>query len=250
MTTRFRIPRSNVVTAPLPHAARALATTSALTAAAFMLLLAALHMIEPEFDPSWRFISEYQLGAWGWLMSVAFLCLAASATTLLLAVKSQVRTVFGRIGLGILALCAVAFLVAAVFRTDSLLADTPTTTGMIHSTAAAVGGFVPLAAYLIAWSLARNVAWRRDRPTLWWITVPAIVGDLAAWTQNVVMMASGGTFGPATPVGWPNRLLIVAFAGWMLGAALLVRAVGERTSEPRSGEQRAEPERTVAELAE
>jgi len=250
MTTRFRIPRSDIVTPQLPDASKALATTSAATAAAFVLLLAVMHVIEPEFDPSWRFISEYQLGAWGGLMSVAFLCLAASATTLLLAVRSQVRTVAGRIGLGILALCAVAFFVAGVIRTDSLLAETATTTGVIHSTAAAVGGFVPLAAYLIAWSLARNIAWRAYRPTLWWVIAPAILGDLAAWTQNAVMAASGGVFGPGTPVGWPNRVLVVGFAAWMLAVALLVRAVGARALTERSGEQRTQPERSVVELAE
>lgn len=225
MNTRFRIPKSNVATAPLPAASRALAATSAATAGAFVLILVLLHAIEPEFDPSWRFISEYQLGGWGLLMSLAFACLFVSASTLLLAVRSQIRTVGGRIGLGLLALSAVAFLVAALFRTDSLLADSATTTGVIHNTAAAVGGFVPLAAYLIAWSLARNIAWRAYRPTLWWVTVPAIVGDLAAWAQNAVLMVSGGAFGPGTPVGWPNRLLIVGFAVWMLVAALLVRTV-------------------------
>lgn len=32
---------------------------------AFLLLLASLHLIEPEFDPSWRMISEYELGKYG-----------------------------------------------------------------------------------------------------------------------------------------------------------------------------------------
>lgn len=41
-------------------------------AAAFVVLLAALHFLEPEFDPSWRFISEYELGRYGWAMRLAF----------------------------------------------------------------------------------------------------------------------------------------------------------------------------------
>ncbi|GAA4376004.1 hypothetical protein [Agromyces bauzanensis] len=51
---------------------------------------------------------------------------------------------------------------------------------MIQSTAAAVGGVVPLAAYLIAWSLARNIAWRAYRRALWWVTAPAIIGAVAS----------------------------------------------------------------------
>ncbi|GAA4376008.1 DUF998 domain-containing protein [Agromyces bauzanensis] len=109
MSTRFRIPESNVVTGPLTAASKPLAVTSAATVGAFVLIFVMLHAIEPEFDPSWRFISEYQLGGWGWLMSLSFVCLSVSATTLLLAVRSQIRTVGGRIGLGLLALSAVAF---------------------------------------------------------------------------------------------------------------------------------------------
>ena len=38
----------------------------------FLILLAALHFIEPEFDPSKCLISEYELGRYGWMMSLAF----------------------------------------------------------------------------------------------------------------------------------------------------------------------------------
>jgi hypothetical protein len=232
MTRRYRIPRSDVITASIPKASRPLATASAITAAAFVAILVVLHLIEPEFDPSWRFISEYQLGAWGWLMSVAFLCLAASAATLLFAVRTQIRTVGGRTGLGLLGLCALAFVVAAAFRTDPLLAETGSVPGLIHNTAAALGGFVPLAAYLIAWSLARNITWRPYRRTLWWVTLPAIIGNVAAFAQNAIIASAGAEFGPATAIGWPNRVLIVGFAVWMLGAALLVRTVAEVSPEP------------------
>lgn len=34
----------------------------------FILLLGSLHLLEPEFDPTWRFISEYALGRFGWLI--------------------------------------------------------------------------------------------------------------------------------------------------------------------------------------
>ena len=34
--------------------------------AATILLLAALHVLSPEFDPSWRTVSEYAFGHYGW----------------------------------------------------------------------------------------------------------------------------------------------------------------------------------------
>jgi hypothetical protein len=47
-------------------------------AAAFMVLLAILHVLEPEFNPAWRMISEYELGSYGWMMSFAFICFSGS----------------------------------------------------------------------------------------------------------------------------------------------------------------------------
>jgi hypothetical protein len=38
---------------------------------AFLTILSALHGLEPEFNPP-HLISEYQLGRFGWLMSLAF----------------------------------------------------------------------------------------------------------------------------------------------------------------------------------
>jgi hypothetical protein len=38
----------------------------------FAAIVAALHVLEPRFDPMDRFVSEYALSDWGLLMNVAF----------------------------------------------------------------------------------------------------------------------------------------------------------------------------------
>ena len=30
---------------------------------------------------------------------------------------------------------------------------------------------------------------------------------------------NGGKFGPEVPIGWPNRLLVVAYAAWLIALA-------------------------------
>ena len=62
-------------------------------AATFLILLAALHVIKPEYDPSWHFVSEYAIGDYGWVMMVAFFSLALSCVTLIIAIRSQVPTI-------------------------------------------------------------------------------------------------------------------------------------------------------------
>jgi len=43
-----------------------------------LLFLASLHVLSPEFDPSWRIVSEYALGNFGWVLSLMFVSWAVS----------------------------------------------------------------------------------------------------------------------------------------------------------------------------
>ena len=63
----------------------------------FLVLLAMLHVLEPEFN-SGHLISEYQLGDYGFLMSAAFCFLGASALLLALSFGPRLRTREGRVG--------------------------------------------------------------------------------------------------------------------------------------------------------
>ena len=107
---------ARVVTAISPTAAR----LSFAGAATFAILLAALHFIKPELDPSWHFISEYAIGEYGWIMVLAFLSLALAYASLLVAIRSQLRTIAGRIGLALLLLSALGLTIAAIFTTDPI----------------------------------------------------------------------------------------------------------------------------------
>ena len=63
---------------PVPTISRTAARLSFAAAAAFVVLVAALHLIKPELDPSWRMVSEYEIVRYGWMMMLAFLSLAFS----------------------------------------------------------------------------------------------------------------------------------------------------------------------------
>jgi hypothetical protein len=59
-----------------------------------------LHLIKPEFDPSWRLISEYEVGRFGWLMTLAFVCWGGSVLTLQQAIRTSMRTTAEGSGVG------------------------------------------------------------------------------------------------------------------------------------------------------
>ncbi len=105
---------------PVAAISRTAALVSLGAAVAFVVLLAALHVIKPELDPSWHFISEYAIGDYGWVMVLVFLSLALSYVTLFVAIRSQTQTIVGKIGLALLLVSALGLTIAAVFTTDPI----------------------------------------------------------------------------------------------------------------------------------
>ena len=206
------------VTAISPVAGR----LSFAAAATFLILLAALHLVKPELDPSWRMISEYEIGCYGWIMQLAFLALASSCVTLFVAIRSQAQTTGGRIGMAFLLLSAAGMAVAAVFIADPITAsqDELTTHGNLHALGAFLGipGF-PIAATLIGRSLYRNRAWFPARRSLLWAVWLNWFSLLVLVLSLAVMLPQGGGFGPDVLIGWPNRLFVAANSVWLMVVA-------------------------------
>jgi hypothetical protein len=189
-------------------------------AALFLLLLAALHVLKPEVDPSWHMISDYEIGRYGFVMVLAFVSLAVSSASLFIAIRSQVHTVAGYIGLGCLLACAAALLGGGIFTTDPVTAtgDQLTTHGTLHGLSALVGiSSMPFAATLISWSLTLNTAWAAPRGRLFgaaglvWLSLVVFGVSVA-----VLLPQGGGKFGPQVVIGWQNRLMMVTYCVWLV----------------------------------
>jgi len=176
-----------------------------------LVLLAALHVVSPEFDPSWRMVSEYALGDYGWVLGLMFLCMAVSCLALLIAIKSQIRTIGGKIGLGFLLAAAVGLAMAAMFDMKHDL----------HGLAAMIGiPSLPIAAILLSQSLASDQAWSSTRRSLLWTAHLTWVSLLLMVTALAVMLPQNdGRFGPDVLIGWPNRLLLVSYGAWLMVVA-------------------------------
>ena len=223
---------------PVTKVSRTAALLSFAGAATFVVLLAALHFIKPSLDPSWHFISEYAIGEYGWIMVLAFLSLALSFATLFVAIRSQLRTIVGRIGLVLLLVSALGLIIAATFTTDPITVskDAVTTEGILHNLGGTLGIAMPFAAGLIGWKLARNPAWSSAKRPLLWATGLALVAFVVSFVSLGVMVSqSGGKFGPDVLVGWPNRFEILAYSVWLMVVArqaIRVRSPG-RWSLPR-----------------
>ena len=210
-------------TVPSTTISQIAARISFATAVLTLVLLAALHLLSPEFDPSWRMVSEYATGGYGWMLSLMFVSWAVSSWALALTIWSQIKTTAGKVGLGLLIAAGVGEAMASVFDINHSL----------HGLAALIGiGSLPIAAMLISVSLSRTQQWSGARNALlWtanltWISVIVMAATfiilILTFTQAGGEMTSQVTEIPAgvvALVGWANRLLIVVYALWAMTVA-------------------------------
>ena len=176
-------------------------------------LIAILHVIEPQFDPSWRMISEYSLGRRGWVMRLAFVAMAVG-----LAATSVALWPFGgawTVGLAAVALGALA---AAFIDADPIMTPRAEATrvGRAHTVLGGVllAGFPP-AALFAGVGVAHVLGW-----TLTIASVVPLAG--LVWFLIAAAPAHGQGGSPEIRIGWPDRFCLLAYLAWVVLAATAV----------------------------
>jgi Protein of unknown function (DUF998) len=176
---------------------------------ATILLLLSLHLLSPEFSPSWRMISEYAFGRHAWVLSLMFVSWGVSSWALVIAIRSQVQTRAGTLGLWLLTIAGIGEAMASAFDITHPIG---------HGIAGLLGviGF-PIAALLLSVALGRNNTWRTARTALlWianlsWISVVLLIVILAIMTMQMARI-NGGHLPQHAPKSLPPGVL--ALDGW------------------------------------
>jgi hypothetical protein len=166
-------------------------------AIATILLLGSLHVLSPEFAPSWRMVSEYAFGHYAWVLSMMFVLWGVSSWALAVAIWRDVGTKAGKLGLWFLIVAGIGEAMASIFD-------------VTHET----GG------------LGHAEAWHGIKKTLLcianlsWISVVLLAAPLGLMTMQLIQ-ASGGHLPQHAPKslpqgvlaldGWANRLIVVSF---------------------------------------
>jgi hypothetical protein len=199
------------------------ARMSVVFSATFITILILLHFLKPELDPSWRMISEYEIGRYGWMMRLAFFCWGSSVLSLLVALWGSLRTIGGKIGYVWLVLIGIALFGAGIFVTNEITDTTTSTANTLHTLC---GAFVimtfPIASFLVVGSLARNEEWSATRRQQFWVEVLVWLSMFAFFGSIIVSTAinpDAGRVGPEVYLGWPNRLLVVVYNVWLITIA-------------------------------
>jgi hypothetical protein len=205
---------------------RAASMISIVFAAFAVILLAALHVLSPEFDPSWRVVSEYANGSFGWVLSLMFACWAISTWALAFTVKGYLQTRADKIGYWILILAGAGQALASVFDIDQPL----------HGLADLLGGAgFPIAAMAITITLCRAQPWLRSKRTLLWsanLTWISVVATIASVVILYITYTHAGGHVPSdgkslplgtvlpagviAVVGYANRFMVLAACAWTI----------------------------------
>jgi hypothetical membrane protein len=141
-------------------------------AAYYVLVVTALHILEPGFDPRFRFISEYALGRYGWLTTTTFFALALATVVVAAGIREVHPSTWRvRIGFGLLAVASMFICISGVFR-DSIP----------HLLAGAVAfPSLAMAALLLSWTFRRAAGWE----SIHLATLVIALGMLAAFLSMV-----------------------------------------------------------------
>jgi hypothetical membrane protein len=201
----------------------------------YQALLGALIFLRPDLEPSWHSISEWAIGPRGWIMSGAILVSSVSYGSLFVMLKTQLRKPMGRLGVGILLICAIGAAGAGFFTTDSMPFHPPLSTrGTLHilcGTCQLV--LFPFAALFISLALARaNQIWATERKPLLWAAWLPLFGFacFAVYTSLFVVPMGPHAYGPGVNIGWPPRFAFFTYMLWIVIVGSLAIRCGRQPS--------------------
>jgi hypothetical protein len=195
-----------------------MATTALLGVAAFSALLILLHVLKPENDPSWRLISEYQIGRYGWLMQVAFCCWSLGVFGLAAALWHHVSPIADVFFFVI----AASILGAGVFTTGPITTpnELQTRSSKLHTLFGAITIIgMPFIVTAIDWGLDGNPLLASIQAYLVWLTLMVWLGFLTFVSAMVYFGSKKIPLGQAK-IGWPNRFMVFTYIVWIVVIAM------------------------------
>ena len=187
-----------------------------------ILLVVALHKLEPEFDPSWRMLSEYSLGSYGLLMRIAFILGGTGVAASGVALWPPAGVLAA--GLPVVALGPIG---AAFVDTDPIMTPRSeiTSRGKVHAGLGSlfILGF-PIAATIAGIGAAMHSP--AGQILAWAAVIP--------WAGLIWFLGATFRFGqpdavgkPEVLIGWPNRFSMLAYMAWvaLAGGLTLIQAL-------------------------
>jgi hypothetical membrane protein len=198
-----------------------LAAFSAATSIYYLCAGFAVHLLNPAFSPVRNYISDYAVGAYGYVYTSAYWVTVLGCLALTVALFRQFPEASARIGAACIALFGLTYALTALFPTELLSpGEFPhTMAGIIHVTAALLGWFAMIAgAMLVSGAFARAPSHHSGAGML----------RALAWLMLVALVGLFAVMGARQPfAGLAEKIFIVLREAWLIiTAAGVCRAAG------------------------
>ncbi len=186
-----------------------------------LVCLLALHLMSPEFKPSWRMVSEYANGQHKWILTLFFLLWGICSILCAALLWNQVSSIWASIGVVLVFITGIGAIFGGLFDVNHKL----------HGVAFGLGvPFLPIGALLVSYHLVKLSSWNEHQSQLL-ISAHAIWISLVLMAFSMMLLFSGFKkaaipFGPniappeALPPGvigingYMNRILIIVYILW------------------------------------
>lgn len=186
-----------------------------------LICLLALHFVSPEFQPSWRMVSEYALGRHRWILTWFFLLWGFCSILAAIFLWNIVTTKWAMLGTILVFITGIGAIFGGLFDVRHKL----------HGVAFGLGvPFLPIGALLVSYHLIKNEWWSSFQSTVLY-SAHSIWLSLVLMGVSMMLLFSGFKkagvpFGPdieppkLLPAGvigingYLNRLLVICYILW------------------------------------
>jgi hypothetical membrane protein len=183
----------------------------------FVAAVSSLHFLRPDYDSQRRYISEYTVGPYGYLMTSAFFAWGIGSVALALGIRGTLRpSRLSQVGFLLLWIATACIFGAGVFTAD-LTGDPVTIRGTIH-------GLVSIVLFLSIMPsiIVLSIGFRRD-PRWQKFGSPSLGLGIAVLGTFFLFGGPGGIVG----IGTGQRIFVGTLFLWLLIAAFWLRHVNE-----------------------
>lgn len=174
---------------------RWLGTTAACGVLYFFAAVAVLHFLRPDYDPISRVASNYAVGPYGWLMTIAFFAFAWSLFALALGFYlSQVPTRRYLTASVLLGIAGLGLVGSGIFPTDVTTDDSPSTpVGFIHIFSGVISFIcIVAAALLLSRRFKQDKWWQPFYAPAFSLALASLAGFAAFFVIKAMQLPIGG----------------------------------------------------------
>ncbi len=201
-----------------------------------LLCLLLLHFLSPEYQASWRMISEYALGKHKIFLTAFFFLSGVCTMMLPVLLWNETASIWSKIGLVLVFVSGVGAVMGGLFDLKHPL----------HGTSFALGvPTIAIGALLVTYHLVKQPDWAHySTGTLWsahaiWISLVLMGASMAVmmngFKQAGVTMGPGATAPDSVPpgvialAGYFNRLLVICNMAWVMVMAYVYLVLANNT---------------------